>query len=154
MSCSMRRRILFHQQTLPGIIYQLVRSASLTVPPKSWTQINLPACTDFQPPETLCKIISISLLDAAVEQGLAGQNLPLHSMPACQDHEVRIKHQLSPPPSLVMPPSASGHRPPCNLNLQLPALLFFSKDNTFFSCMYKPFMHLKACHIPSSFFPP
>lgn len=104
MSCSMSRRILFHQQTLLGTIYLLVRSASLTAPHE---QMNLPVCIDFQPLEILCKIISISLLDAVLEQGLAGQNLLLPSMPACQDGVVQVKHQLSPSLALVMPPSAS-----------------------------------------------
>lgn len=77
MSCS-TSRILFHQHTHMGTIYLLVRSATLTARPKSWTQMNLPSCTAFQPLEIVCKIISISLLDAALEQGLAGQYLPFH----------------------------------------------------------------------------
>lgn len=132
MSCSTSRRILFQQSNTPGHNLLLVRSVSFTAPPKSWTQMNLPACTDFQPLETLCKTVSIYLLDAVLEQGLAGQPLPLPSTPACQDHVLQVKHQLSPSLASVMAPSASGHTPPCNLNLQLLALFFFSKNNKFF----------------------
>lgn len=75
-------RSSYTSETLLGTIYLLVRSISLTVLPKSWNQINLPVCIDFQLPEILCKNISTYLLDVGLEQGLARYYLEFPSIPS------------------------------------------------------------------------
>lgn len=115
--------VLFHEQedplspaNTPGHNLPDGEKCQLNTSSKVMNPDNLPACTDFQPLEILCKITSISLLDDALEQGLAGQYLPFHaSLPGpCAAGEAPALTLAGP----VMPPSASGHRPPCNLNLQ------------------------------------
>lgn len=118
-------------RTLLDTIYLLARSNSLTALPESWIQTFLSVCIGLHLPEILCKILSPIFQTLHWSKRLARQYLELPSIPFMLRLHAADNGTSSHLHWPQIPSSASGHTPPCNLNVQLLVQFFFSADNFF-----------------------